>query len=107
MNWMLLILIAFIMTIIVLATCGAGGGLMMLVALNGFSESEATPMLIIFALIVIGISIALSTTASWIFVKARRAETTFRFWPVFGINAGVNVLTILIVLAIFAITRLF
>jgi hypothetical protein len=107
MNLFLLILIAFITTVLVLATCGAGGGFMMLVALNGFSESAATPLLIVFALIVIAISIALSSAASWIFVKARHAKGTFRFWPVVGINAGVNVLTILIGAAIFAITRLF
>ncbi len=38
MNLIILVLIAFITTIITFATCGAGGGLMMLVALNGFSE---------------------------------------------------------------------
>ena len=106
MNWIILLLIAFITTIIVFATCGAGGGLMMLVALNGFSESDATPILIIFVLMVIGVSIALSTAASWVFIKARRAETAFRFWHVAGINAGVNILTILIIFAIVAISRL-
>lgn len=107
MNWVIFLLIAFITTIIALGTCGAGGGFMMLVVLNGFSEPEATPILIIFALIVIGISIALSTAASWIYVKSRHAETTVGFWRVVGINAGVNILTILFVFAIFAITRLF
>jgi hypothetical protein len=106
MNWTLLILIAFITAVVVLATCGLGGGFMVLIALNGFSESEGTPILIVFALIVIGISIALSTAASWAFVKARHAESTSRFWRVAGINAGVNVITILIAIAIFAITRL-
>jgi hypothetical protein len=106
MDWIILLLIAFITTIIVFATCGAGGGLMMLVALNGFSESDATPILIFFALMVIGISFALSTAASWIFIKARHAETVFRFWHVAGINAGVNLLTILIILAIVGISRL-
>jgi hypothetical protein len=107
MNWVIFLLIAFVTTIIVLGTCGAGGGFMMLVALNGFSDSQATPILIIFALIVIGISITLSTTASWVFIKSCQAESAIRFWRVVGINAGVNILTILIILAIFAITRLF
>ena len=40
MNWVIFLLIAFITTIIALGTCGVGGGFMMLVALNGFSESE-------------------------------------------------------------------
>jgi len=106
MNWIILLLIAFMVTVIVFASCGAGGGLMMLVALNGFSESNATPILIFFALMVIGISIALSTAASWVFVKSRHAEATFRFWHVAGINAGVNILTILIIIAIVAILRL-
>jgi hypothetical protein len=106
MNLIILLLIAFITSIIVFATCGAGGGLMMLVALNGFSESDATPILIFFALMVIGISFALSTAASWIYVKARHAETIFRFWHVAGINAGANILTILTILAVVAIMRL-
>ena len=107
MNWIIFLLIAFVTTIIVLGTCGAGGGFMMLVALNGFSESAATPILIIFALIIIGISISLSTVASWVFIKARHLESTVRFWRVAGINTGVNILTILIILAVFAVTRLF
>ena len=57
MNLIILVLIAFITTIITFATCGAGGGLMMLVALNGFSELAATPILIFYALMVIGISL--------------------------------------------------
>jgi hypothetical protein len=105
MSWIIILLIALIVTIIVFATCGMGGGLMMLVALNGFSESDATPILIFFVLMVIGISFALSTSASWLFIKARHAETIFRFWHVAGINAGVNILIILIVLAIVAIVR--
>ena len=106
MNLIILVLIAFITTIITFATCGAGGGLMMLVALNGFSESAATPILIFYALMVIGISLIFSTAASWLFIKTRHAETTFGFWRVAGINAVVNILTIVIIFAVIAITRL-
>ena len=106
MNLIILVLIAFLTTIIIFATCGAGGGLMMLVALNGFSESAATPILIFYALMVIGISLIFSTAASWLFIKARHAETTFGFWRVVGINAGVNILTIAIIFAVIAMTRL-
>jgi hypothetical protein len=105
MNW-IIIIIAFITSIVVLTTCGAGGGLMMLVALNGFSESAATPILIVFALLVIGLSIALSTGASWVFIKSRHTEATPRFWNVAGINVGINILTILIILAVIAILRM-
>jgi len=82
MNLIILLLIAFITCIIVFATCGAGGGLMMLVALNGFSESDATPILIFFRTHGDRLSFALSTAASWVYVKARHAETIFRFWHV-------------------------
>ena len=105
MNWLVMLLIALVTTIIVLSTCGVGGGLMALVALNGFSELAAMPILVLFALIVIGISIALSTTASWIFVKARHAENDITLWRVAGINAVVNILIILVVIAIIAIAR--
>jgi len=107
MKWLILLLISFITSIILLTTCGVGGGFMALVALNGFSESDGTPILIIFALIVLGISISLSTAASWIYVKARHAESTVGFWRVAGVNAGLNILIILIAFAIFALTRLF
>jgi len=106
MNWIIVILIAIITTIIIFTTCGVGGGMMMLVALNGFSESEATPILIFFALIVLGISITLTTAASWVFIKARRAESVIRFWHVAGISTGVNILIILIIFAVIAIMRL-
>jgi hypothetical protein len=107
MNWLILILISLITNIVVFTICGAGGGFMMLVALNGFSERAATPILILFALIMLGVSIALSTATSWIYVKARKAESTIKFWNVVGVNAGVNVLIILTGLAVFSITRLF
>jgi hypothetical protein len=106
MNWIILVLIAFITTIITFATCGASGGLMMLVVLNGFSESDAIPILIFFVLMVIGISLILSTAASWAFIKARRVEAMFQFWHVAGINAGMSILTILIIFAVVAIMRL-
>lgn len=106
MNLIILLLIAFITTIITFATCGAGGGLMMLIALNGFSESAATPILIFYVLIVIGTSLIFSTAASWLFIKARHVETAFGFWSVVGINAGVNILTIAIIFAVVAITRI-
>ncbi len=103
MNFLIIVVIAIITTILVFATCGAGGGLMMLVALNGFSEAEATPMLIVFALIVIGISFALSTTASWMFIKSRRDETAIGFWHVAGISAAVNILVVLLIVVVIAI----
>ena len=107
MNLIILVLIAFFTTIITFATCGAGGGLMMLVALaqlfsrigcgahSYFLRADGDRTQLIF-----------STAASWLFIKARHAETTFGFWYVVGINAGVNILTIIIIFAIVAITRL-
>jgi len=106
MNWAILFLIAIVIAAIILATCGIGGGFMMLVILNGFSESAATPILIVFALLVLGISIALSTAVSWMFIKARHAETAIQFWHIVGINTGANLLVILITVAIIVIIRL-
>ena len=106
MNWIIVFLTAIITTLLVLTACGVGGGIMVLVILNGLSESAATPFLIFFALIVIGGSVALSTAASWMFIKARHAENNFRFWQVAGINAGVNILTILIILTTVTVLRL-
>jgi hypothetical protein len=103
MNLIIIFVIAIITTMLIFATCGAGGGLMMLVALNGFSESEATPMLIVFALVVLGISFAVSTAAGWIFIKSRRDETAIGFWHVAGISAAVNILAILLIVVVIAV----
>ncbi len=43
MSWVIVILIAIFANVFVFGACGAGGGLMLLLALNGFSESAATP----------------------------------------------------------------
>ncbi len=107
MNWIIILLIAFVTMVFVFSICGAGGGMMLLVALNGFSESAATPFIIIFALIVIGGSIAISTAASWIVIKKRGADTTIRLWHVIGIASGVNVLTILLITAVIVLRNFF
>jgi hypothetical protein len=107
MNKIILFLIAFIVAVLVLAVCGAGGGLMMLVTLNGFSESDATPLLIFFVIMVICISVALSTAACMVFIKMRRVEADFRFWRVARISFGANALISLLIFATFMIFRLF
>ena len=106
MSLVVVVLIAVVVNVIVLGTCGAGGGLMVLVALNGFSESAAMPFLIGYGLIVLNVSFAISTGASWLYAKKRSAESGIRFRHVMGINAGVIVLMILIVVAVMAIRSL-
>jgi hypothetical protein len=56
MNWIILILITLIVNILTFAICGFGGGFILLVALNGFSEADATSIFVIFTLMVFGIS---------------------------------------------------
>jgi hypothetical protein len=106
-NKTILFLIATVVAVLVFAICGAGGGLMMLVTLNGFSESAATPLLILFTIMVLCISFALSTSACLVLIKMRRAETDFQFWRVAGISIGANILTILLILAVLIIFRFF
>ncbi len=103
MSLVAVVLIAVVINIIVLGTCGAGGGLMLLVAHNGFSESAAMPFLIGYGLITLIVSFAISTGASWLYAKKRSAESGIRFGYVAGINAGVIVVIILIVVAVMAI----
>ena len=106
MSWVIVILIAIFANVIVFATCGAGGGLMMLVALNGFSESAATPFLAGYGAMVLVISWGISTGATWMYVKPRSAASGIGFWHAAGVNAGVIVLMILGIVAFMAIRAL-
>jgi len=106
MNWIILILITLIVNILTFAICGFGGGFILLVAINGFSEADATSIFVIFTLMVFGISFFLSTAACWVFLKARRVEKTVRFWQTAIINVGVDITIILAVLSFFEIFRL-
>lgn len=106
MSWLIVILIAVVVNVIILATCGGGGGLMLLVALNGFSESAATPFLVGFGLLVLAISFGIATGATWLYVKPRSAASGIGFWQVAGLNAGIIVLLILGVVAFMAIRAL-
>lgn len=88
MNWAVLIFIALFISGLVLWGCGVGGGFILLITMNGVSESDANPILIVFALIVIGLSMVFSMLFSWLFVKIRGAEISF--WKIFGVSAGAN-----------------
>jgi hypothetical protein len=104
MNWIILLVIAFITSILILGACGVGGGMMALLAMNGMSESAATPVLIIFALVVFGLSIVFSALFGWMYVKASGAEIRLR--QIAAASIGVNITLIALVFFIFFAIRM-
>lgn len=105
MNWAILITILFIATLVILATCGVGGGMMMLVILNGYM-SMPTPAAVIFLSSLYCVGIIIPALFGWIFVKVRHAEE-IRFWHVLGASIGVNVIVSVIIVVILTLMQMF
>lgn len=104
MNWLILLVIIFLATLIVLATCGVGGGMMMLVLLNGYT-SMPTPAAVGFLSSLYCFGIFIPALFGWIFVKARHAEE-IRFWHVVGISIGANMIVSVIILLVLFLIQL-
>ncbi len=105
MNWAILITIIFIATLVILATCGVGGGMMMLVMLNGYM-SMPTPAAVSFLSSLYCVGIIIPALFGWIFVKVRHAEE-IRFWHVLGASIGANVIVSVTIVVILTLIQMF
>jgi hypothetical protein len=102
MNWILLLIIIFIMDLVVLVTCGVGGGMMFLVMLNGYM-SMPTPAAVAFLSSLYCVGIFIPALFGWIFVKVRKAEA-IRVWQIIGVSIGANIsLSLFIALVLYLI----
>jgi hypothetical protein len=102
MNWIILLIIIFITDLIVLLTCGVGGGMMFLVILNGYM-SMPTPAAVGFLSSLYCVGITIPALFGGIFVKLRKAEE-IRIWHVIGISIVANMaLSIFIGLVLYLI----
>ncbi|MEW6130431.1 MAG: hypothetical protein AB1757_25580 [Acidobacteriota bacterium] len=93
--WMKLFVIASVTMIVALAI-GFLGGIFLLIALNGFSESRATPILITYIIIALLGTLTLSTLVSWGFAKRLADATPISFGGVLSVNL-ISLLGILLV----------
>ena len=80
MVWFVLSFIALLTTAVMLAVLGGGGGVILLVALNGFSESQATPILACAALFVGVLIVATTTAVNALVAKKWFAEQAIPLW---------------------------
>lgn len=74
-----------IATVFFMAVC-VFGGFMLLVALNGFSEQEALPFLVIYFILSLAAISGAGTLAGWLFTKNMPEDTRPRMWALLGLS---------------------
>ena len=106
-GWMLLA--TCLVTAVTLVLFGAVGGLMLLVALNGFSESKGGAVIIVYALVVLAGNFAVAALLNWLIARRRYAGTRGAGWAPALLALGVTGATALVgpALAVLLIELLF
>ena len=92
--WMLLATCA--VTAVTLVVFGAVGGLMLLVGLNGVSESTGGVIIVLYALVVLAGNFAVAALFNWLIARKRYAGTRGAGWAPALVALGVTALTGLI-----------
>ena len=78
--WLWMILATCALTLVTLVVFGALGGLMLLVALNGFSESTGGVIIVVYALVVLAGNFGVATLVNWLVARKRYAGTRGAGW---------------------------
>jgi hypothetical protein len=89
--WMLLATCA--VTAVTLVVFGALGGLMLLVGLNGVSESTGTIVIVVYALLVLAGNFAVAALFNWLIARRRYAGTRGGGWAPALVALGVTAAT--------------
>jgi hypothetical protein len=89
--WMLLATCA--LTLVTLVVFGAVGGLMLLVALNGFSESTGGVLIVVYALVVLAGNFGVAALLNWLIARKRYAGTRGAGWAPALVALGVTAAT--------------
>lgn len=90
-GWMLLATCA--VTLLTLVVFGAVGGLMLLVALNGFSESTGGVVIVVYALLVLAGNFGVAALINWAIARHRYAGTRGAGWAPAMVALGVTAAT--------------
>ena len=90
-GWMLAA--TFAVTLVTLVVFGAVGGLMLLVALNGFSESTGGVIIVVYALAVLAGNFGVATLLNWAIARHRYAGTRGTGWAPALVALGVTAAT--------------
>lgn len=78
--WAWMLVATFAVTLLTLVVFGAVGGLMLLVGLNGVSESTGSIVIVIYALLVLAGNFAVAALFNWLIARRRYAGTRGAGW---------------------------
>ena len=90
-GWMLLATCA--VTLLTLVVFGAVGGLMLLVALNGFGERTGGVVIVVYALAVLAGNFGVATLLNWAIARQRYAGTRGTGWAPALVALAVTAIT--------------
>ena len=90
-GWMIVATLA--VTLATLVVFGAVGGLMLLVALNGFSESTGGAIIVVYALLVLAGNFGVATLINWAIARHRYAGARGTGWAPAMVALGVTAAT--------------
>ena len=88
--WLRMILATCALTAVTLVVFGAVGGLMLLVALNGFSESTGGVLIVVYALLELAGNFGVATLINWAIARRRYAGTRGTGWAPALVALGVT-----------------
>ena len=91
--WLWMILASCAVTLVTLFVFGALGGLMLLVALNGFSESTGGVLIVVYALVVLAGNFGVAALLNWLIARKRYAGTRGAGWAPALVALGVTAAT--------------
>jgi hypothetical protein len=86
MIWIILTVISTLTSGAILAIIGGLGGMVLLLALNGFSESQATPIIGCYALFVLGLALVPATLIDWWVARRWFPQAGIPFWGIVALN---------------------
>ncbi|HEX8147951.1 MAG TPA: hypothetical protein VF591_12295 [Pyrinomonadaceae bacterium] len=91
--WLWMIAATCAVTLLTLVVFGALGGLMLLVALNGFSESTGGVVIVVYALLVLAGNFGVAALFNWLIARRRYAGTRGAGWAPALVALGVTAAT--------------
>ena len=91
--WAWMLVATFAVTLATLVVFGAAGGLMLLVALNGFSESTGGVLIVVYAVLVLAGNFGVATLINWAIARHRYAGTRGTGWAPALVALGVTAAT--------------
>ena len=94
--WLRMLLATCALTLVTLVVFGAVGGLMLLVALNGFSEKTGGVLIVVYALLVLAGNFGVAALLNWAIARRRYAGTRGTGWPPLLVALGVTAATALV-----------